>query len=505
MSSIARSMSSSSTSRCVDGPRDGRDGSSRTARRRHPRSRASASAALEAEPADVELDEVRLDLLEVDREPGRVPAAPRAGARARGRRRAARRGGRARRAPPPRRSRPAASRRRRGASRATPAPSVSREPASSAPSGQPSPFERQSVTVSKRAAISAGATPLRDGGVEQPRAVEMDREPELARSVDDGVELVERPARGRPSCCACPRARAPRRAGRRPSCSARRRPRTSLDGEAPARRPVSASVIEPGVRRRAAVLVDHDVCVLLRDEDVAGPRVELERDLVRHRRRRQEERRLLPEQRGRALLQLVDGRVLALLLVADLGLRDRRAACPRSAASPCRSGGRSRDANATVCRVDLDLLERTLAERGEPAYRARQVWEWAARGAVGYDAMTNLPRALRGDARRRGPVLDARRSRPSSVRATAPSRRSSRPHDGHPVEAVLMRYRDGRRSVCVSSQSGLPAHVHVLRDRADAPSDGTSTASEILDQALHFRRTRGRRTTPSSWGWASRC
>ena len=28
--------------------------------------------------------------------------------------------------------------------------------------------------------------------------------------------------------------------------------------------------------------------------------------------------------------------------------------------------------------------------------------------------------------------------------------------DGHPVEAVLMRFRDGRRSVCVSSQSGCP-------------------------------------------------
>jgi len=28
--------------------------------------------------------------------------------------------------------------------------------------------------------------------------------------------------------------------------------------------------------------------------------------------------------------------------------------------------------------------------------------------------------------------------------------------DGHPLEAVLMRYRDGRRSVCLSSQSGCP-------------------------------------------------
>ena len=33
------------------------------------------------------------------------------------------------------------------------------EPASKAPNGQPSPFERQSVTVSKRDAIWAGFTP----------------------------------------------------------------------------------------------------------------------------------------------------------------------------------------------------------------------------------------------------------------------------------------------------------------------------------------------------------
>ena len=40
-----------------------------------------------------------------------------------------------------------------------------------------------------------------------------------------------------------------------------------------------------------------------------------------------------------------------------------------------------------------------------------------------------------------------------------------RTHDGRPVEAVLMRYKDGRRSLCLSLAVGLPAHVHVLRDR----------------------------------------
>ena len=46
-----------------------------------------------------------------------------------------------------------------------------------------------------------------------------------------------------------------------------------------------------------------DVRVLLGEEHVARARVELQRDLVRHRRRRQEDRRLLTEQRRDAVLR----------------------------------------------------------------------------------------------------------------------------------------------------------------------------------------------------------
>jgi 23S rRNA (adenine2503-C2)-methyltransferase len=45
--------------------------------------------------------------------------------------------------------------------------------------------------------------------------------------------------------------------------------------------------------------------------------------------------------------------------------------------------------------MDLILLEETLRERGQPAFRSRQVWEWTAGGTPGYAEMTNLPRALR--------------------------------------------------------------------------------------------------------------
>jgi 23S rRNA (adenine2503-C2)-methyltransferase len=59
--------------------------------------------------------------------------------------------------------------------------------------------------------------------------------------------------------------------------------------------------------------------------------------------------------------------------------------------------------------------------------------------------------------------------------------------DGHPVEAVLMRYRDGRRSVCLSSQSGCPLTCTFCATGA-MRFGRNLTASEIVDQTLHFRR-----------------
>src|SRR5204863_7117323 len=59
--------------------------------------------------------------------------------------------------------------------------------------------------------------------------------------------------------------------------------------------------------------------------------------------------------------------------------------------------------------------------------------------------------------------------------------------DGKPVEAVLMRYRDGRRSLCLSSQSGCPLTCTFCAT-GRMRFGRNLTESEILDQALHFRR-----------------
>ena len=59
--------------------------------------------------------------------------------------------------------------------------------------------------------------------------------------------------------------------------------------------------------------------------------------------------------------------------------------------------------------------------------------------------------------------------------------------DGRPLEAVLMRYRDRRRSICVSSQSGCPLTCTFCAT-GQMKFARNLTASEIVDQALHFRR-----------------
>ena len=136
--------------------------------------------------------------------------------------------------------------------------------------------------------------------------------------------------------------------------------------------------------------------------------------------------------------------------------------------------------------MDLQLLDRTLVELGEPRYRAGQIWRWTARGAGGFDAMTNLPLTLRSALTDAVPfstltLEHEAHSSDGTVKALFWT------HDGRPVEAVLMRFRDGRRSLCLSSQSGCPLTCRFCAT-GQMRFGRNLTASEIVDQALHFRR-----------------
>src|SRR5436309_8943655 len=136
--------------------------------------------------------------------------------------------------------------------------------------------------------------------------------------------------------------------------------------------------------------------------------------------------------------------------------------------------------------MDLALLSQTLGELGEPPFRARQIWRWTATGAPSFEAMTDVPKRLRDALHDAVPfstltVEHEARARDGTVKALFST------SDGRPVEAVLMRYRDGRRSLCLSSQSGCPLTCTFCAT-GSMRFGRNLDAFEILDQALHFRR-----------------
>ena len=99
-----------------------------------------------------------------------------------------------------------------------------------------------------------------------------------------------------------------------------------------------------------------------------------------------------------------------------------------------------------------DELAEALAEYRLPGFRVKQVFQWLHRG-VGFDGMTNLPKALRETLKER--YTD----RPVSILEKKVSRLDGTVKllyalpDGNCVEGVLMRYHHGY-TLCVSTQVG---------------------------------------------------
>jgi 23S rRNA (adenine2503-C2)-methyltransferase len=136
--------------------------------------------------------------------------------------------------------------------------------------------------------------------------------------------------------------------------------------------------------------------------------------------------------------------------------------------------------------MDLTGVSELVEAREEPAYRTTQVWSWAAGGARSYEEMTNLPTALRRELDQTVPFSTLALEK-EAVSSDGTVKALFSTGDGHPVETVLMRYRDGRRSLCLSSQSGCPLTCTFCAT-GSMRFGRNLTAWEILDQALHFRR-----------------
>jgi 23S rRNA (adenine2503-C2)-methyltransferase len=137
--------------------------------------------------------------------------------------------------------------------------------------------------------------------------------------------------------------------------------------------------------------------------------------------------------------------------------------------------------------LDPPTLEAFVSELGEPAYRARQIWEWLyVHLADSFKQMTSLPVTLRERLAAEA-VIGVPEVAATQIAPGGQTRKDLlRLRDGETIEAVLMRY-ERRRTACISTQVGCPIGcAFCATGQAGFRRDLSS--GEIVAQALHFAR-----------------
>ncbi len=132
-----------------------------------------------------------------------------------------------------------------------------------------------------------------------------------------------------------------------------------------------------------------------------------------------------------------------------------------------------------------DTLRDLLVSCHEPAYRAAQILEWVyQRGAANYEAMSNLPKALRGRLEAELPLYQSRVIQQQESRDGTVKRLLGWP-DGATSECVLIPD-DDRRTACISTQVGCPVGCVFCASGLNGLQRQLS-AGQIIEQAMRVR------------------
>ena len=143
--------------------------------------------------------------------------------------------------------------------------------------------------------------------------------------------------------------------------------------------------------------------------------------------------------------------------------------------------------------LTLPQLQQWLLERGEAAFRAKQIYNWLYKQlATDFSVMTNLPQSLRNE------LAEEASIGPMIVRSELHSKDDRTRKvllelaDGKLIESVLMLYpplreSSARATVCVSSQAGC-AFGCTFCATGQMGFDRHLSAGEIVAQVLHFAR-----------------
>jgi 23S rRNA (adenine2503-C2)-methyltransferase len=139
-----------------------------------------------------------------------------------------------------------------------------------------------------------------------------------------------------------------------------------------------------------------------------------------------------------------------------------------------------------VLNWDKPTLQQWLKERGNPAFRAQQIWKWIFEGrAESFEEMTDLPKKLRQELSE-SLLLWSSKVAAHLVSEDGTEKLLLEMADGGRIECVLLR-EEQRRSICISSQVGCGMGCVFCASGLDGV-DRNLTRGEIIEQMLRLQR-----------------
>jgi len=144
------------------------------------------------------------------------------------------------------------------------------------------------------------------------------------------------------------------------------------------------------------------------------------------------------------------------------------------------------DSPRPILSLSAPELEAWLEQHEAPAYRRKQVWTWLARGAPGFSAMRDVPKALRDQLEREFRITSLHPIAVSQADHGLTTKTLFELDGGHSVEAVVMRYAD-RATLCISSQAGCPIGCPFCAT-GKFPFGRNLKTHEIVEQAVDAER-----------------
>ena len=132
--------------------------------------------------------------------------------------------------------------------------------------------------------------------------------------------------------------------------------------------------------------------------------------------------------------------------------------------------------------MTLEELTAWLKEQGEPAFRAKQIFQWLYRGVTSFDEMSNLSKALRQKLSEISFITVPKVARKQVSALDGTIKYLWELSDGNCIETVLMRYKHGN-TVCISCQVGCRMGCAFCASTL-AGKVRDLTPAEMIDQVL---------------------